>query len=65
MKNLAIAVKGTTVTMTFDIGPSAIQAADLSSTGKTRLLAGTGGAFLVDNPLVPGLKVAVNVMIPR
>jgi hypothetical protein len=35
-----------------------------SSTGKTRLIAGTGGALAVDHPTVKGLKIALNVMVP-
>jgi hypothetical protein len=35
-----------------------------SSTGKTRLIASTGGALPVDHPKIKGLKVALNVMVP-
>ena len=35
-----------------------------SSTGKTRLIASTGGPLPVDHPKVKGLKVALNVMVP-
>ncbi|MEY5098703.1 MAG: hypothetical protein RJA36_1422 [Pseudomonadota bacterium] len=64
MQNLKITTNGTKVTLEFDTSKPAQQAAKLSSTGKTRLLAGTGGASPVDVPGCPGLKVALNVMIP-
>jgi hypothetical protein len=35
-----------------------------SSTGKTRLIASTGGSLPVDHPKIKGLKVALNVMVP-
>jgi hypothetical protein len=35
-----------------------------SSTGKTRLIANTGGSLPVDHPKIKGLKVALNVMVP-
>ena len=35
-----------------------------SSTGKTRIIAGTHGPLLVDHPAVSGLKIALNVMVP-
>jgi hypothetical protein len=34
------------------------------STGKTRLIASTGGSLPVDHPKIKGLKVALNVMVP-
>jgi hypothetical protein len=35
-----------------------------SSTGKSMLIASTGGTVPVDHPQRPGLKIALNAMVP-
>lgn len=58
--NTEIKVEGSKLVITVDLtGPT-----KPSSTGKTRLVATTGGAQPVDYPKLPGLKVALNVTIP-
>jgi hypothetical protein len=61
MENVEIKVDGNKLVITvLDVTASGKP----SSTGKTRLIASTGGAFPVDHPKVKGIKVALNVMVP-
>jgi hypothetical protein len=61
MDNLDIKVDGNKIVITvLDVTKNG----KTSSTGKTRLIASTGGAQPVDHPKVKGIKVALNVMIP-
>ena len=63
MNNTKIEVVGDNLVITVGIGQQDEHNAPLSKTGKTRLLASTGGAQPVECN-IPGLKVALNVMIP-
>ena len=63
MQNITFRKNSSKLVIEIDISQHAQAAAQLSSTGKTRLLATTGGAAEFDCG-VPGLRVAVNVMIP-
>jgi len=61
MENLDVKVEGNKIVITvLDV----TQKGKASSTGKTRLIAGTGGALPVDHPKVKGIKIALNVMVP-
>lgn len=63
MHNVNVKASGKKLVIEIDTSPEAVKAARLSSTGKTRLLATTGGAMPVECDLA-GVKLAVNVMIP-
>lgn len=63
MHNIVHKVSGTKLIIEIDISPTMQQAAEPSKSGKTRLLATTGGA--VDIPGIKGGTFAINVMIPR
>ena len=63
MHNTEISTEGKILTIKIDISDEAVAAAPLSKTGKTRLLASSSGSVAVSCQ-VPGLQVAVNVMIP-
>jgi hypothetical protein len=60
MENITMKVDGKTLTITVDLSASG----KTSSTGKTRLIATTGGAQSVDCNGREGVKVAINVMVP-
>jgi hypothetical protein len=62
MHNVRMNVKGKTLIIEVDL--SQPNAAPRSKTGKTRLLASTAGAVEPAQTMIPGLKVALNVMIP-
>lgn len=64
MRNVNIARDGTDIVIRIKTDPSAAKAATPSSTGKTKLLASTGGAVAVDCPIL-GVKVALNVTMPN
>lgn len=57
-------VKGNKLIIEIDMSPRAVAAAPLSSTGKTRLLATTGGALPIEGCPIANAKLALNVMIP-
>lgn len=59
MENVEMKVAGDKLTITIDLAA----AGKLSSTGKTMLIATTGGAQPVSHSRGP--KVAINVMVPR
>lgn len=63
MHNVKMNCNGTKLVIEVDLSDP--QNAPLSSTGKTRLLASTGGAVEPAQTKLPGLKVALNVMVPR
>ncbi len=63
MNNVEITNGNGVLTIKIKMDKATVKAAPLSNTGKTRLLASTGGAAAVDCS-VAGLKVALNVMIP-
>ena len=58
--NVEYAVKGTKLVITMDISPASINAAPPSQTGKTNLVASTGGSVKVDGK--DGLSFSVNLM---
>jgi hypothetical protein len=58
--NVEYTVKGSKLVITMDIGPASIQAAPPSQTGKTNLVASTGGSVKVDGK--DGLSFCVNLM---
>lgn len=60
MHNVEHSVKGNKLTVTMDIGPSFITKAPASKTGKTNLVASTGGSVKVDGK--DGLSFSINVM---
>ena len=64
MTNVEMKVEGDTLVIRVALTKAAIKAAQISQTGKTRLLASTHGAIAVGQADV-GAKVALNVMIPR
>lgn len=63
MRNVTIARDGNDIVIRVKADPAAAKAATLSSTGKTKLLATTGGAMAADCP-ISGVKVALNVTMP-
>ena len=63
MNNVKIKTNGSKITIEIDVSKAAVQNAPYSSTGKTKLLASTGGAYVVPGS-VPGLKIALNAMLP-
>jgi hypothetical protein len=56
--------EGSTLVLRIEAGADAAKTAPHSSSGKTRLLATSHGALLVPGGL-PGLKVALNVTLPK
>ena len=63
MTNVQTEIKGTTLTITIDLSKKAVEAARPSASGKTRLLATTGGAMQL--PAIPGTNsasLALNLM---
>ena len=58
--NVEYSVKGTKLIITMDIGSASINAAPPSKTGKTNLVASTGGSVKVDGK--DGLSFSVNLM---
>jgi hypothetical protein len=61
MGNIQTKVEGSKLIVTIDL----TNAGKLSSTGKTKLIATTGGAISIDCGKVrEGVKLAVNVMVP-
>ena len=61
MDNIDVKVDGNKVVITvLDVTARGKE----SSTGKTRIIAGTGGALPVDHPKVKGIRVALNVTVP-
>ncbi len=65
MHNVTHAVKNAKLVIEIDISPAAIKAAPPSSTGKTLLLASTGGAVSVPSPNGHAISFALNVMCKR
>lgn len=61
MNNVTCEVKGTKLIITCDISAAMIKKAPPSGTGKTLLVASTGGAMPIDGQVI---KVALNVMAP-
>jgi hypothetical protein len=60
MDNIEIKVEGNWVIVSFDVTPEG----ELSSTGKTKLIASTRGSVAVDHPARRGLKVSLNATVP-
>lgn len=58
--NVEYAVKANKLIITMDIGPSSIGKAPASKTGKTNLVASTGGSVKVEGK--DGLSFSVNLM---
>ena len=63
MKNVKTEVKGTTLIVTIDLSPAAIKEAKPSASGKTRLLATSGGSLPVSVPGVASAGLQLNLMI--
>jgi len=61
MENIEIKLTGNRLVITI---PDVTQPGSVSSTGKTKLIASTRGAQLVEHPTVKGLRVAVNLTVP-
>lgn len=61
--NVSVRRVGTKIVIEVDASREKIEAAPFSSTGKTRLLASSAGTMPVEG--MPGVSVAVNVMLPR
>jgi hypothetical protein len=61
MDNVDLKVTGDKLVITIDLTRSGTP----SSTGKTKLVASTGGAVPIDYAKRAGLKVALNVMAPN
>jgi hypothetical protein len=64
MHNVTHELKGDTLIITVDVSAKAVKAAPPSSTGKTLLVATTGGALPVTSPHA-NLTMAINVMAKR
>lgn len=60
MDNLTVKVDGDKLVLTV---PNLKAAGKDSKTGKTKLIAGTGGYVTIDHP--SGAKVMVNVIVPK
>jgi hypothetical protein len=60
LENVEIAIDGNRVVISFDV----TNEGELSSTGKTRLVASTRGNVQVEHPECPGLKVSLNAGYP-
>ncbi len=65
MHNVTHAVKNGKLVIEIDLSPAAIQAAPPSSSGKTLLIASTGGAVPVPSPNGYAISLALNVMCKR
>lgn len=65
MHNVSHAVKNGKLVIEIDLSPTAINSAPLSSTGKTHLLATTGGATPVASPNGHAISFALNVMCKK
>lgn len=63
MQNIVHRIVGTKLVLEIDISPAMLAAATPSKSGKTRLLATTGGAQSI--PGVSGGSFSINVMVPR
>ncbi len=63
MFNCDVRKDGSDVLIRVKADKAAMQAAQPSKTGKTKLLGTTGGAVTV--PGLDGVKVALNVMVPN
>lgn len=64
-KNMTIVREKDELVIRINIGKAALSKATLSNSGKTRLVATTSGLQGVENPPIPGMKVAVNCIIPK
>ena len=62
MHNVEHKMVGTNLVITIDLSPKTVAAAPLSSTGKTKLVATTGGALAVPSPNGHAVTFALNVM---
>jgi hypothetical protein len=61
MDNIVTRVEGKKLIVEIDLSKPGVQ----SSTGKTKLIASTRGAAPIDcNGVRPGVKLALNVMVP-
>ncbi len=63
MHNVEYKVAGGKLTIVVDIGAEAINAAPPSSSGKTHLLATTGGSVTLPQASGKALSFALNVMV--
>ncbi len=61
MRNVTHEIKGDKLIITVDIGKAAVGAAPPSSSGKTKLIATTGGACSIAVPGATGAAFALNV----
>lgn len=59
---LEIKVEGGRLIISVDVSPEAIANARISSTGKSKLVASTGGFTTIRE--LPGMKLAINVTAP-
>lgn len=59
---LEIKVEGNRLIISVDVSPEAVARARVSSTGKSKLVASTGGFTTIKE--LPGMKLAVNVTAP-
>lgn len=60
MQNVEMKVEGDRLVIFVDLS----RPGELSSTGKTKLVASTRGAVPVEHPKFRGVKAALNVMVP-
>ena len=65
MRNVSTEVKGDKLIVTMDIGKAALQGAPPSASGKTKLVATTGGALAISMPngSAGSLSLAINLML--
>jgi hypothetical protein len=63
MHNVEYKVAGGKLVITVDVGASSISAAPASKTGKTNLLATTGGAVTLPHSGGKAMTFALNVMV--
>lgn len=59
---LEIKVDGNRLIISVDVSPEAVARARVSSTGKSKLVASTGGFTAIRE--LPGMKLAINVTAP-
>lgn len=60
--SLEIKVDGNRLIISVDVSPEAVARARVSSTGKSKLVASTGGFTTIRE--LPGMKLAINVTAP-
>jgi hypothetical protein len=67
MHNVSFKVEGSKLLITVDVGKNAIAAAPPSQSGKTHLVASTGGSTQIETPAGTGaaLSFSMNVMAKK